>query len=477
MPKGVVWPFLLRKEEKMRFENIGMVLCITTFLVVSQAQAAFFQGLGTLHGGRQFAVAVSADGSVVVGKSGNEAFRWNKEDGMVGLGYLPGGSSSFAYGVSSDGSVVVGNSSTDTGNPEAFRWTEEGGMVGLGYLPGDNQSNAYDASADGSVVVGHSSNWPTYGSEAYRWTSTDGMIGLGHLAGGIVSEAWGISNDGSVVVGNSKNADYWEAFRWTKEGGVVGLGHPLDYLMSFATGISADGSVAVGSIGHSTIDEEAVCWKSNGSIIKLGSGFALSCSADGSFIVGYSHFLGESRISAFLWDSTNGMQNLKDILTKVYELDLDGWHLSEAIDISEDGYTIVGYGINPYGTYEAWIANLELSTKDVVIDIKPGTEENCVNINDHGVIPVAIMGTADFDVTQVDPGTCRLQGMSVKMAGKSNKLLCNYLDINNDGYDDLLLIIEDSDGNFVEGQANATLSGNLYDGTPIEGADYICIVP
>jgi hypothetical protein len=40
--------------------------------------------------------------------------------------------------------------------------------------------------------------------------------------------------------------------------------------------------------------------------------------------------------------------------------------------------------------------------------------------------------------------------------------------------------IEDSDGNFVEGQTDATLSCNLkseFGGTLIEGSDMICMVP
>ena len=114
---------------------------------------------------------------------------------------------------------------------------------------------------------------------------------------------------------------------------------------------------------------------------------------------------------------------------------------------------------------------------EVSIDIKPYSIDNCVNINEHGVIPVAILGAVDFDVTQVEPASCMLQGMSVKMVGKSNRLLCDYADLNGDGYVDLILKIEDSDGNFIEGQTVATLTGTLLDGTPIEGTDTICIVP
>ena len=37
-------------------------------------------------------------------------------------------------------------------------------------------------------------------------------------------------------------------------------------------------------------------------------------------------------------------------------LDLTGWELFEARDISGDGLTIVGFGRNPSGDNEAWIA-------------------------------------------------------------------------------------------------------------------------
>ncbi len=67
--------------------------------VTFPAQAASFQGLGDLPGGRfsSYASGVSADGSVVVGSSEStamftvEAFRWTQSTGMVGLGDLPGG--------------------------------------------------------------------------------------------------------------------------------------------------------------------------------------------------------------------------------------------------------------------------------------------------------------------------------------------------------------------------------------------------
>ena len=117
------------------------------------------------------------------------------------------------------------------------------------------------------------------------------------------------------------------------------------------------------------------------------------------------------------------------------------------------------------------------TTRLVQIDIKPGSDPNCFNNDDHGVIPVAILGSATFDVTQIDPGTVSLDALVVKAVGKVNKLLTHIEDVNNDGFDDLVVQIQDIDGAFSSGSGTATVAGALLDGTPFEGSDSICVVP
>jgi len=56
---------------------------------------------------------------------------------------------------------------------------------------------------------------------------------------------------------------------------------------------------------------------------------------------------------------------------------------------------------------------LELTTPepeeiDVSVDIKPSSCPNPLNVKSKGVIPVAILGTEDFDVTQIDPESIEL---------------------------------------------------------------------
>ena len=77
---------------------------------------------------------------------------------------------------------------------------------------------------------------------------------------------------------------------------------------------------------------------------------AYGISGDGQLIVG------DSGSKAFVWDSMNGMRDLTSVLTDTLGLNLSGWSLSTASAISTDGSTIVGWGTDPSGEQEAWIA-------------------------------------------------------------------------------------------------------------------------
>jgi hypothetical protein len=140
-------------------------------------------------------------------------------------------------------------------------------------------------------------------------------------------------------------------------------------------------------------------------------------------------------------------------------------------------------------SYKMWFAGKDKETSDysmgyataappvveVDIDIKPGSDPNCFNSDGHGVIPVAILGSADFDASTVDPFSVMLDGAGVRLKGKSGNA-GSLEDVNGDGFLDLVIQITDNDA-YTVGDTLATLSGTLSDGTPIVGTDSICIRP
>ncbi len=361
-----------------------LLLLVGLMPAAALAQSAFLP-LGELAGESRFSSATgvssfdAAGGQtanlVVVGNSqgplGREAFRWTMTGGMVGLGDL-GGSFFFSNGaaVNADGGFVVGSASSDSG-VLAYRWRAGTGMESLGDLPGGpTRSEAAAISADGQVVVGSSrSAGGPLGDEAFLWTPTLGMVGLGRLFADGASDASDVNADGSIIVGTSgQDSQLGTAFRWTPTGGMEALAQfPGEFLGSSALGISADGSTIVGW-AISGEDQLAARWTDSG-LESLGAPppfensnlFAQAASEDGSVIVGYGQ--DGSMLRPFYWTQDGGMRRLAEVFTDDFGLDLTGWTLTLALDVTVHGDSgrtaIVGAGVNPSGQTEAFLAVLD----------------------------------------------------------------------------------------------------------------------
>jgi len=114
----------------------------------------------------------------------------------------------------------------------------------------------------------------------------------------------------------------------------------------------------------------------------------------------------------------------------------------------------------------------------VGIDIKPGSYPNAINLGSHGLIPVAILSSEDFDATEVDPETVELAGSGVAVRGKSNKYMAHEEDVSGDGLIDLVVKVATENlipGDFQDGYA--ILTGETFGGEQIKGEDEITIVP
>jgi len=335
-----------------------------------------YPGIGTLDNFSSVALGVSVDGKVVVGYSlmsvgynRFHAFRWIGGT-MSDLGTL-GGSNSAATGVSADGKVVVGGVSI-TGDTDfhAFRWSDDK-MTDLGTL-GGIESAATGVSSNGNVVVGASSITGDTAIHAFRWTG-DKMADLGTL-GGTNSSATGVSAYGIIVVGESSitGDTATHAFRWTGDK-MADLG-TLGGTYSTATAVSTNGNVVVGesSITGDTAFH-AFRW-AGGEMTDLGTlnginSAATAVSADGSVVVGYSSIPDKWSNNAFRWTKTTGMQTITDWLTNAGVSVTPGWKLTDATGVNGNGNVVVGYGTNPSGTMEAWLAKVGPESSGLLTDI------------------------------------------------------------------------------------------------------------
>jgi hypothetical protein len=124
----------------------------------------------------------------------------------------------------------------------------------------------------------------------------------------------------------------------------------------------------------------------------------------------------------------------------------------------------------------------------IAVDVKPKSCPNSLNSNSNGALPIAILGTAYFDVREIDVLSIRLNCVSpIRSAyedvtapdeNETDPCDCNTLD--GEGYEDLVLKFDKQeiltlevvgDGDIIP----LNITGELTDGTKIKGSDCVLI--
>ena len=106
-------------------------------------------------------------------------------------------------------------------------------------------------------------------------------------------------------------------------------------------------------------------------------------------------------------------------------------------------------------------------------DIKPGSFPNAINPTTQGVIPVAILGSDVFDVSDIDPTTLVFGPGDAVLAHRKGP---HYEDVNLDGFMDLIAHFRTEDSGIALGDETACVLGALLDGTPLRACDSILTV-
>lgn len=135
--------------------------------------------------------------------------------------------------------------------------------------------------------------------------------------------------------------------------------------------------------------------------------------------------------------------------------------------------------------------SLTVTVNAVSVDIKPGSCPNPLNVKSKGNLPVAILGTLDFDVRAIDVTSITLNGVAPVRSGYEDVTApafktedCDCEELAPDSYEDLELKFDtqeivDSMGDVDDGEeVTLTLTGKLLEsagGTGIEGVDCVLI--
>lgn len=129
-------------------------------------------------------------------------------------------------------------------------------------------------------------------------------------------------------------------------------------------------------------------------------------------------------------------------------------------------------------------------TFSLYLDIKPQSCPNPLNTKSKGVLPVAILGTEDLDVNDIDTESILLEGVAplrwnvedVSTPLGDSQEGCECTEEGGDGFDDLTLKFDTQEivsmlGDLDDGDEMVlTLTGELIDGSFIEGADCIIVL-
>ncbi|MCK5629425.1 MAG: hypothetical protein KAI26_02300, partial [Nanoarchaeota archaeon] len=135
--------------------------------------------------------------------------------------------------------------------------------------------------------------------------------------------------------------------------------------------------------------------------------------------------------------------------------------------------------------------------KEVFVDIKPGSCPNSFNTKNKGVLPVAVLGIEDFDVTTIDPATIVLSREGIDenvsllrwsfedVATPFEGELCECHELRGEGYLDLALkfdtqeLVDKLNLTGIAGETKLILTGKLkeeFGGTAINGEDCLRIL-
>jgi streptogramin lyase len=420
-------------------------------------------GMGAFN--RPQGITIDTAGDVLVVDRGNNRIQKFSASGafLTHWGSLGAGAGQFSspVGIAADvaGNVYV----SDCLNHRIQKFTSSGiyltqwGSVGAG--PGQfSFPRGVAVDAAGNVYVADQNNhriekFTSAGVFLGQWGSPDGVTGAepGQLShpNGVEVDAWG-----NIYVADTTSCRI-QVFGNTASGDGI-LIHPVDQ----SSGLTP---VAM------TFDNVTQPGTTTLVTSQLGppppSGFRLGAPPTYFFISSTAIFTESITLCINYTGTGFGNENR----LKLYHFEEGvGWvDITTSIDTVNDTICGTTTSLSPFAVLE--------EMAPVLIDIKPGSYPNSINLGSGGTVPVAIFSGADFDATQIDFLTVTLASASVKLKGQGTPQAA-LQDVNNDGLVDLIVHVSTEALQVSQSDTEAILVGRLSDGTYFQGVDSVRVV-
>ncbi len=279
---------------------------------------------------------------------------------MIDIGTLNNNASNnFSYGTDINNHGQIIGYSYGTGSyQQAFYWDAQSGMVGLGVLPGQRYSSATEINDNGQVVGYSSGNGYARG---FIWDEENGMREIGAPQGARYFYPEAINNHGVVVGGAYFDNIGTKAFTWSEADGFTDLGSfnqtpTSTYYYINPRDINDSGQIIGDANNLSGHSSGAFFWDPVTGFISLDSDNddntyynALELNNNGQvagYYYDYSNYYYYYSYSAFIWDATGGITDLGHYNENAN----NSYYYSYSIgyDINDNG-EVVGYSYNAEG--------------------------------------------------------------------------------------------------------------------------------
>lgn len=340
------------------YRILYLILILLSTPSFASALSYSIKGLGTLGGNYSVATGINDNGQVVgfsyaTQSSANRAFLYDSATGMQDIGTL-GGSMSEAYDINNRGQIVGSSYTTSNSDLRAFAYDPATGMREI--ASSGTSSQAYGINEIGQIVGYNSIGLADGKWHAFLYDPATGFELL-TKSGQISSAAFGINDNGQVAgrITTTSGAKTNTAFLYDP---VTGFDEITSLGRSWAEDINNSNQM-VGAFHVYTDDggeihpfyyDESYGMQDIGI---FGGNYAKATAInDSGQVVGYSTVLEESGYHAFLYETTNGMQDLNDLVND------NLWSIIKANDINQSGQ-IVGYGIYD-GNHQAFLMTPEI---------------------------------------------------------------------------------------------------------------------